>query len=329
MSEPDASSGNRLREQAVRWVARVRAGDCTEAERRTLDEWLAQDERHAAEFRKIQSWLSDAKKSVPTDFPELEVARHYRPAAPRTLLAVAASLVLLIAGGLWAFNHSQPGDVFRTAKGERESITLSDGSRLVLNTDTELEVKYSWRARTVHLRRGEVLVTVADANHKPFEVIAAGGVIRDLGTSFNVNQQDGTVSVAVLEGSVGVSLKGKGGERQLTAGEGITYSASGGQTSVERIDVDAVLAWNDGRFVFRRTPLKDVVSQVARYHDVRIEIGDARLNWIHVSGTFGIMDIDGLMNAIEILLPVRFEEVQTQRGERVFRASYQGDQLAG
>lgn len=327
MPKPDASGDPEVRDQAVHWLARIRAGDCTEAERRALDEWLARDERHLAEYRKIEDWLSDARQSAPAVFPELQAARQYRPKS-RPPLAIAASLVLLLAGGLWAFNVSQPGDVYRTAKGERESIILSDGSRLVLNTDTELEVKYSWRSRTVRLRRGEALFTVAEAERKPFEVVAAGGVIRDLGTSFNVHQQAGTVSVVVLEGSVGVSTRGRKSMTQLTAGERIVYNASGAYSPVEHVDVEATVAWNTGRFVFKRTPLRDVVAQIARYHDVAIDVSDPRLIGLDVSGTFRIADLDGLMAALEMLLPVRFDEMR-QGDLRVYRAWYQGNRIAG
>ncbi len=325
MRKSEAIGDSSVRDKAIQWLARVRSGECTDAERRALDDWLAEDESHLIEYRKIEGWLAGMQQSSPRNFPEAEAARRYRPVFRRWALPVAASLVLAFGGGLWAFNTMQSGDVYRTAKGERRDILLQDGSSVVLNTDTELEIRYSRRSRALYLKHGEALFTVA-GDERPFEVIAGNGIIRDLGTRFNVHKQPNGVAVAVIEGSVAVSTNNERNRQHLIAGERISYNAAGESTPVEKIDPEAAMAWNEGRFVFRRAPLEDVIREIGRYHDIRIEVSDMRLYRFDVSGTFRINDVDGLLAAIEALHPVQFRRLDSGRFPH-YRALYQADRL--
>jgi len=109
-------------------------------------------------------------------------------------------------------------------------IQLSDGSRIDLNTDTELSIQYTWTARSVKLERGEALFSVVHNPEKPFEVIAAGGRIQDIGTRFNIYRQADRVSVTVLEGEVSVAAKQNATAQNLIPGQQISYDSTG-QTS--------------------------------------------------------------------------------------------------
>ncbi len=96
---------------------------------------------------------------------------------------------------------------YQTAKGEQKTVTLPDGSTIVMNTDTALSVQMSARFRTVILNRGEALFTVVHESARPFRVEAGGGVIQDIGTQFHVYKRQDKVLLSVLEGSVQIDTQ--------------------------------------------------------------------------------------------------------------------------
>lgn len=327
MIKSSAVPDSDIRSQAIHWISRVRSGDCSDSERQALDDWLRRDERHRQEYDRVQKWLDDVRKTAPDIFPEVEEARRLRALPRPRLLAIAACFMLMAIGGAWFFVASQSIETYHTEKGERISVTLADWSQITLNTDTELELRASWFSRQITLKRGEALFTVAHGTGMPFEVIAAGGTIRDLGTRFNVRRESDAVSVAVVEGRVAVWTDNEHDARLLGANEQVSYDASGEISPTTKINAESLTAWSVGRILFKRTPLIKIFDEMARYHNVRIEVADARVNAISVNGTFRVVDADGLLHAIETLFPVRFERLPEQGETRRYRALYQPGNL--
>lgn len=297
-----------IRNQAVWWLTRLNSGECTPEDRRRLQAWLDQDERHRSEFERARA-LWDGIGIFPAEaIPHMAAARK-RVAWPNRL-SVAASLagLCIVLAALWL---SVPGDpaavVYQTAKGERLSVALADGSAIELNTETRLSVAYTPGSRTIRLDRGEALFTVAPGDGRPFDVIAGEGEIRDLGTRFSVHRDGHAVAVVVVEGAVTIKTRHAAFRRPLTAGEAMRYGAAGALSGVERVDADAATAWSRGRLVFDDVTLVEVARQIARYHDVRIVIDDPFVRQLRVSGTFRSDDIDGLMDTLQTLLPITAE----------------------
>lgn len=297
-----------IRNQAAWWLARLNSGECMPEDRRRHQAWLDQDERHRTEFERARA-LWDGIGLLPVDaIPHMAAARR-RVAWPGRL-SVAASLACLCIV-LAAFWLSVPGDpaavVYQTAKGERLSVTLADGSAVELNTETLLSVAYSSGFRTIRLDRGEALFTVAPGDGRPFDVIAGEGEIRDLGTRFSVHRDGDVVAVVVVDGAVTVKTRNALFRRPLIAGEAMRYGAAGALSGVEKIDVDAATAWSRGRLVFDDVTLVEMARQIARYHDIRIVIDDPLVRQLRVSGTFRSDDLDGLIDTLQTLLPIKAE----------------------
>ncbi|MGH8655992.1 MAG: FecR family protein [Gammaproteobacteria bacterium] len=226
-------------------------------------------------------------------------------------LAVAATLVLGVLFGpswwpsLWV-------ETYRTAVGERKTVALRDGSGIELNTDTELTVRLSERARKVALTRGEALFTVVHDQRKPFEVFAHRGCIRDTGTVFDVRAEAERVSVFVIEGAVSVTAEGSRGARALQSGERLAYNTAGDVTATERLDVGAASAWREGRLVFKGRPLAEVIAELGRYHRATVMVITPRLKAIPVSGVFPTGDLKLALATIAAALPVTLTEVNSQ-----------------
>ncbi len=305
MVTPQSPHGT-VKEQAIYWVTRIHSGEYSETERPAFEAWLASDKAHQREYEQAEEFWRGIERVDSSGLPEMRAARAFRPVRVvlrRTGLMAAAAVLVVLGIGIWTMTPREA--TYRTARGEQKTVTLSDGSRIAINTDTELSVTLDRHRRTVALHHGEALFTVThNSDPRPFEVLAGNGRIRDLGTEFTVDRRPEGTLLTVVEGSVEITTKGTPATR-VSAGERVTYSTTGDLSAVERVDVDAATAWRNGRLVFKDMVLGEVVRQISRYHDVKMVITDLGVSQLRVSGTFKIDDVNGLLAAVEMTLPVK------------------------
>lgn len=313
MMNPDMN--NTIQKQASHWVSRLNSSDCTDAERYAFDDWLAASEQHRVAYQQVFTFWQQLTDIEPHADAELEAARAYlrdkrqaRRQFSSKRAATVLSLLLIISGSpfLWSWLHTQN---YHTAKGERASIELSDGSHIELNTDTELSVQYTDSGRKVILNHGEALFTVIHNDEKPFTVTANNGVIQDIGTRFNVYQQPASVSVTVLEGEVSVSNNTS--THNLKPNQQLDYDNNGQISPIMQVDVNNITAWQNKQLIFKAQPLSVVIEQLARYHDVQLQIADAKLQGLKVSGIFPSDDLQLTLNTIASALPIKITSTGT------------------
>ncbi len=299
------SSGSARSAEVYYWVARVKSGECSEEQRAALDAWLAQSPEHRALYHEVSDTWDEVNDFTPALAAEIEEAHAFVPKRRSPFpFAMAATVLVILAVGFWLLPDPQAMEIYSTAKGEQKELTLSDGSHVLINTDTELRVEYSKRARTIYMERGEALFTVADGDERPFDVLTQGGRIRDVSTRFNVRKDETKTSVVVLDGMVIVTTDGVSYPQPVGAGEGFSYLDSGKRLSLEKIDAHLMTAWSNRQLVLRARPLREVAREVSRYHDVSIVILGDELQGMKVSGIFDIADLEGFLDAIAVALPV-------------------------
>jgi transmembrane sensor len=216
----------------------------------------------------------------------------------RFALPAAAAAVLLIGGRL--FWHSAQNDGYTnpsgaaaqtviTAVGQRDSVRLADGTRVVLAPESQLRVAagYGGSMREVELE-GEAYFDVHHDDARPFLVHASGAAIRDLGTTFTVRTTRGQgVRVAVTSGSVSLApaQAGPNAAVVLQPGDAGTLGTDG-RTVVERGGAaEPDTAWMRGRLVFREAPVETVRAEVRRWYGIDLQI-DSSFASRHLSMTF-------------------------------------------
>ncbi len=227
-------------------------------------------------------------------------------------LTVVVTMLLIIGGVRWGATNLVTVTSYQTAFGERETVTLSDGTVIELNTRTSLSVHMSTRERRVVLEDGEAYFTVAHEEERPFIVNAKGGHIRDIGTQFSVYTQEDRVLVAVKEGSVHISLDESEHQdsnvthsRQLTAGVRMAYTHTGRWTEVERIDSHMIAAWREGKIVFEGMALNEAIQEIKRYWPEQIILADTSLADTEVRGVIDIKNLAEFFQALPSMLPVQ------------------------
>ncbi len=279
-----------LAEAALEWLVRLHDGAAGPQDWIAYDAWRAARPEHAA-----------AAAAAEELWRGLGIARPRRPGHAVAMMLVAG-LVLL--AGLWT--GLTPGVFvdYRTGPGERRSVILADGTRLDLDGATRLDVVFDGHGRRLVLYDGTVHVAVAPDKARPFDVAAAGGRIRALGTAFDVRRRGDTVRVAVTEHAVRVTYPENGAGVDLQAGAQVTYGPEGlGQPGLA--DLRSLTAWRRGRLMFDGRPLAEVLAEVERHRPGMIVIADARLRELKVTGVFDSDDPDALLDAVAATLAVR------------------------
>jgi transmembrane sensor len=311
-------------EQACDWITRLDRS-LNKAEIAELQQWLAADTQHRECLLEVAAlWdKMDSLQRLADLFPSTEPQRRqpWRPLAIAASVACLFTLAALFwrADGFVTDQGATPALVatqssYQTRVGETSTIELPDRSRLLLNTNSFVIVKYSAKARIIELQRGEIMINVAHDSSRPLSVVAAGKIIQAVGTAFNVQMRDSQVELIVTDGKVRVetaaALKLQD-EQQLAArlpasalaiskGERVDLDASGQlEEKVEKIaavDIAANLSWRSGNLIFRGESLAEAVHEISRYTDIRFELSDdAKLRDIHVAGMFKTGDVDGLL----------------------------------
>jgi transmembrane sensor len=147
-----------------------------------------------------------------------------------------------------------------TAAAERRTVALADGSSITLNGGTKLVLDED-RPRFARLERGEALFQVVHDSSKPFEVETPGGLLRDMGTVFNVVHNNQGLEVAVSEGAVVYNPEREA--KNLTPGMALRKSP-GAPLWIGRMDGAAIGSWREGRLVYSAAPISKIAADLSR-----------------------------------------------------------------
>ena len=157
-----------------------------------------------------------------------------------------------------------------TAIGGEYALILSDGTRVWLNADSELEypVEFVKKERIVKLS-GEAYFEVAPNPEQPFIVEAGGIQTRVLGTAFNFSAYRGenASTITLLTGKVAVSAPGHA-ERVLLPGQQLKYDAENRKTVIKEVDAEDFVVWKDGLFLFNDCGLEEIIPRLSRWYGV-------------------------------------------------------------
>jgi len=303
-------------EEAAAWFARRRDGACTPSEDAAFQDWYGHSEAHARAYaeteRAWRQWKqlqnSDCLRAM-TDAAMVATAPRRQRAAVgwhwRPLLAAACIMAIVAIAGIKILPLllSSSPVTYTAGLGEQRTEQLPDGSRVALNTQTELQVRYGRQRREIVLQHGEAMFDVVHDAKRPFVVTAGDGSIVDLGTQFEVRKENDAAIVTLLEGRVEVAAREE--RKQLAPGEQARYGAHIAGISVHKVDPTAVTAWLHGRLDFNGMPLAQAIAEANRYSAVKLRLGDPKLAGMPVGGSFRAGDNAAIAAALSAVFPVR------------------------
>jgi transmembrane sensor len=303
---------------AAQWYARLHSGTTTDAERDGWRTWLAADPLNEQAWQRMAA-VSEQMASVPGALaaPTLSAS----PGRPRREV-LRSALLLTSAGCLgWLGWRSETAQNllcdYRTGVGERREFQLEDGSTLLLNTDTSVNVRFDGRQRTLTLLWGEILVTTGvDPLQRPFKVVTGQAEVLALGTRFIVRAQADGGEVAVLEKAVQVSLRSGGPVLRVDAGDRLGFT--GRSLGALHANDVSVGAWQQGSIIAIDRPLSALLAELSRYRPGILRC-DPAIGDLKVSGVFPVDNTDLALAALETGFSLRVTRysrfwVQVSRG---------------
>lgn len=200
-------------------------------------------------------------------------------------------------------------NTLKTSRGGEYSVILSDGTVVYLNSASELRypVQFNERERVVYFS-GEGYFEVAKDRECPFHVVVDDMRIRVYGTEFNVNTFKETgVQTVLLEGSVGISVKGKQEEYRLKPSQMAEFNRKDLSVEVKDVNPESFVAWKDGFFAFDEESLEEIMNTLARWYDVEVFYVNNDLKNLHFTGHLKRYDqITTILKAIESAVNVKF-----------------------
>lgn len=299
-----------IMQRAAEWMARLWSDDASEADAAACADWRAFHPDHERAWDRLQRFTQQFN-TIPN-----AVARGALGNSPRRagvdrrralqllglVIAGSGSTFLLHESSMW----QRAGADHRTALGEVREVRLADGTRVVLDTASAIDVRYSDRERRIVLRTGAILVSSAPdtaAIHRPLLVQTGQGTATALGTRFSVHADDGLSKVAVFQGMVELRpAQNEAVSVRLMAGQRGSY----GSHAVHEVKLveDSAAAWTQGRLVAERMRLADLLTELGRYRHGLLRCDQEVAN-LRVTGVYSLRDIDRTLENLALSLPVQ------------------------
>jgi len=315
MERETGSRREAVRQAAAQWVVRLDDPSCSAADRAAFEAWRDDSHEHEAAYeREAAGWarLERLRALRPgLERPDRDLLADRRPAPPLARapwargMAAAAAIALVVAGTM-TFDG---GTAYATAIGERRVVVLSDNSRIELNTDSKVVVRYRKGVREVKLVRGEAVFEAARDDARPFVIKAANAVMQaDGSTEMAVRLRSDGAAVTVKRG--GVDLDAAPAERKddlrLTAGVTAIYSSAGSRSrAVSDSEIDRALAWRQGGIALNGQSLEQAVAEFNRYNRQQIRIADPSISGLRLAGYFQTTEPNSFVSAVTSAFPVR------------------------
>ncbi|MET3493067.1 transmembrane sensor [Variovorax boronicumulans] len=298
------SFSDRIADEASDWLTVLMSGEATEEDRQRWQQWRCSHPDHERAWQHVESFAARLKGLNPAAaHVALSTARQApaRRKAMRALLWLGATGVLASRTQTWQQSVAD----FRTGTGEQRSVSLDDGTRIVLNTASAVDVRFDSQRRQVRLVAGEVMIVTghALAENPPFVVDTAEGRIHALGTRFTVRQDNGRTRVAVLESAVEITpLAASGPPLLLRAGERTSFGI-GDIAAPVPVD-EQTSAWSLGQIIADDMRLSDFLDELARYRPGLVRC-DPAVAGLRLSGVFPLGDTDRILAMLPSVLPVQ------------------------
>jgi transmembrane sensor len=290
--------------RALEWQVTMWSGEITAQTRASFARWLAADVQHERAWRNVQR-----VDGLLAGVPRRVGARVLRTRGTRR--NVLRAVAWLGAGGLLA-GAARETPLWQAAvadhatrTGERREVELADGTRVMLNTASAIDVRFDDRQRLVVLRRGEVHIATATQRvlpKRPFVVQAEHGTIEALGTRFVVRDERRHAAVAVLDGAVEIRPRDAVRTERIHGGEQATFDA--GSIGPTRPFDPLAAAWTRGLLVAARERLGDFLRRLERHRSGIVRC-DAAVADVLVSGVYPLADTDRVLAALGSALPIR------------------------
>ncbi|QDQ88815.1 DUF4880 domain-containing protein [Alcaligenaceae bacterium SJ-26] len=306
----DAVAGTVL-DTAIEW--RLRLDDSVDTEqasnvRRQFEHWLHASPAHLDAWALLDSGLGRTMGPLRTALTGSDGTLRNSLLHPermrRRFMRRALALGAVGSGLAWFVHRQVPlpnllADL-GTGTAQRSQHTLPDGTEILLDARSRVDLRFDGRQRLVHLLAGAIQVRTGADMTRPFLVATAQGQVQALGTEFMVRQETGASQVLVQRDRVQVqALSGR--QVDLQAGQGVRFRADG--IDAVRTDMQGDSAWQDGLLEVNDRALPEVIDTLRAYYPGVLRVSPA-VAGIRVSGVFPLDDPMRALRALAHTAPI-------------------------
>jgi transmembrane sensor len=316
-----------IHEELIVWSVKLNSGMMTAEELQQFEKWRLESPAHEAAWQKLYvveqglSALSTESKRIALETFRLADKKGNHPEKRGGSLKLLGLATIFIMGVALLANQFAPWQQeihYATAVGKRENFILADGTQLMLNTNSKVEIKLSLFKREIVLKRGEIYMeTGKDSDsmigRRSFWVKTEQAELEAIGTRFSVNQQASSTKLHVVQGIVAIHVGND--TPPIRAYDNETYmmpdavSAPVKMTSSDGTLMDP-MAWTDGMLIVKQMRLEEFVAELSRYQNLPL-VCETSASRLKVSGVFQLNRPDPVEHALEAVartLPVRIRK---------------------
>jgi transmembrane sensor len=293
-----------LIDSATQWYVLLRSGQATAQDWQRYHQWRAADPRHDALCRQLETRLGVFQVPQAHGVSGKVVQQALEaPSSRRQVLQIALAGAGVAVGAVLLAKPMGLSELtadVRTGTGERRTVTLDDGSELLLNAQSAADIQFDPQRRLVRLREGELLAKVASDRLRPFLIQTDQARLRAYGNRFLVREREGQGQVVALNGAV--EIDGQNGERlQLAAGHEVHYDRTG--FGPMQASSSGATAWVDGFLQVRDRPLAEVIDALRPYHQGVLRL-DPAVAELRVSGLYRLDNPQQILDTLARTLPI-------------------------
>ncbi|WP_173179424.1 FecR family protein [Pseudomonas tohonis] len=306
---PEQQARQDRQDTATRWYVRLQNPQLSASERMDFRRWLDSEPANAEAFQAVERlWqkLGEPARQLAGD------GWHRRSVRGQRWPALAAACVLGLAVGTLFWRD--PGLLQRyaadyaSAPGTQQQLTLADGSHVLLDADSALDLHFSPGERRVTLLRGRAWFDVSHDANRPFVVESPGLRTRVLGTAFAVDATGQAERVTVSRGRV--EVRGTAADSLVTLVPNQQASLDGtGLHGPETVNSDRALAWQRGLLIFDRASLGEVLDSLQHLGHPPVVLLDEGLRNQRISGTFRASDPHAVLSALSTELGLKTTQI--------------------
>jgi transmembrane sensor len=252
-------------------------GELTKEQELQLNEWLDDSTANRETYDRVSRLYEEGLADYPLysaaeiDKAWAKVQRRMRKGRVVGMKQwAAAAAVLLVAGsGWWYFAKNNGSVVYATAAGEHQAVSLPDGSTVVLEPQSRIELAHGYNKsnRTIVLIDGKAQFDVSHGADRPFEVDMDAATVRDIGTSFTIVKSADSITVSVSTGRIAFLQKANRKSTEIGAGGAICLYTSGGHAG--EITLDSLR--------FADAPLIQIIAGLEKTSGKKIVLADTVL----------------------------------------------------
>lgn len=292
--------------EAADWLILLQCGEMTPEKQLAFTRWQTQSPAHEHVWQRAEGILG-VFAIVPARIGRETFAAAAHMSRRRSLQILG---VICVGGPLvWGAARQMHVDAWtadcQTATGEQQHIDLDDGTRVVLNTASAVNIAYTPTRREIKLVKGEILVTSGKDTspvYRPLVVSTPQGTARALGTHFTVRQIDRThTMVDVFEGAVEVTPVDAGRSWQVPTGGQLVFGTHG-MTSTSAAN-SSHATWASGMLLVQSMRLDALVAELNRYRSGWLRC-DPEVGSLLVSGAFPVRDTEHSLKLLLKTMPV-------------------------